>query len=177
MLAVGQAREGGIEVDGASKLLGYTAFEERSGSRYHRPAEHTHTSRGATLQGLMLGALAAEEAGGGGGWQPEREEGAAQQLPLLEDENDEFCHICGLEVGLHSCCQDGWGSRKDWSARGGLAFFCFQGTCASLGRPESSVRGVVRMRVRMRVVGNHGAARELIFSHVYLIYISHLIGD
>jgi hypothetical protein len=31
LLAVGRAREGGIEVAGTSKLLGYTAFEDVSG--------------------------------------------------------------------------------------------------------------------------------------------------
>lgn len=106
LLAVGRAREGGIEVEGANKLLGYTAFEDVAGSRYHRPAEHTHTSTSRTLQGLQL--LAAGDGGGGGGGGGRGRQ--AQQQPeepafeLLEDENDDLCHICGLGGDL-VCCE------------------------------------------------------------------------
>ncbi len=33
VMAIGRAREGGIEVEGKSKLLGYTAFEDVAGGR------------------------------------------------------------------------------------------------------------------------------------------------
>ncbi|KAI3428570.1 hypothetical protein D9Q98_007392 [Chlorella vulgaris] len=99
LLAVGRAREGGIEVEGVSKLLGYTAFEEVSGSRYHRPAEHTHTSSGRSLQSLSL--LAGGSSSGAKGKAAPPPEPAVE---LLEDDNDEFCHICGLGGDL-VCCE------------------------------------------------------------------------
>lgn len=37
LMAIGRAREGGIEVEGKSKLLGYTAFEDVAGRR--QPAQ------------------------------------------------------------------------------------------------------------------------------------------
>eukprot|EP00887_Chlorella_sp_A99_P004963 scaffold4.g4963.t1 len=101
VLAVGRAREGGIEVDGEERLLGYSAFEERSGSTYHRPAQHTHTSRSVTLQGLQALVTAAE---GGGDRPAGREEEAPEAVALLEDENDEFCYLCGLGGDL-LCCE------------------------------------------------------------------------
>ena len=92
VMAVGRAHAEGIEVHGNPKLLGYTAFEATSGSTYHRPAEHTHTSRGVTLQALQLAA-----AGAGVGFGA-RKGGAPEGPPLLEDDNDDLCYLCGLGV-------------------------------------------------------------------------------
>lgn len=64
-----------------------------AGSRYHRPAEHTHTSSGRNLQSLSL--LAGGSSSGAKGKAAPPPEPAVE---LLEDDNDEFCHICGLGV-------------------------------------------------------------------------------
>lgn len=101
LLAVGRAREGGIEVEGKSKLLGFTAFEDVAGSGYHRPALHTHTAAGRNLQELQLAAAGVEAGGGAGVGSRTRQAQQAEQPPpveLLEDENDDLCHICGLGV-------------------------------------------------------------------------------
>ena len=81
-----------------------------AGSRYHRPAEHTHTTSGRTLQALQLLAAGSAEGGGGGGSGAGGSGGRGGKLAapaepaveLLEDENDDLCHICGLGVRLPS---------------------------------------------------------------------------
>ena len=100
LLAIGRAREGGIEVAGQAKLLNYTAFEGISGSKYHRPAEHTHTSTSRTLQGLQLRA-AGDGGGGGGGGRAARKEQPEPEptVELREDENDDLCYNCGQSMG------------------------------------------------------------------------------
>lgn len=104
MLALGRAREGGIEVEGKAKLLGFTAFEAVAGSGYHRPALHTHTLAGRNLQELQMQAAGVEAAGGPGVGSRTRHAQHAEQeaaaVQLLEDENDDLCHICGLPVSL-----------------------------------------------------------------------------
>ncbi|KAL4428317.1 hypothetical protein ABPG75_002406 [Micractinium tetrahymenae] len=105
VMAIGRAREGGIEVEGRNKLLGYTAFEDVAGSKYHRPAEHTHTTASRNLQGLAL--LAAGDGGGGAGGGRSRKEAREPEEPavqLLEDENDDLCHVCALGGDL-VCCE------------------------------------------------------------------------
>ena len=101
VLALGRAREGGIEVEGKAKLLGFTAFEAVAGSGYHRPALHTHTIAGRNLQELQLQAAGVEAGGGPGVGSRTRHAQQAEQeqaVQLLEDDNDELCHICGLGV-------------------------------------------------------------------------------
>ncbi|KAL4423051.1 hypothetical protein ABPG77_002085 [Micractinium sp. CCAP 211/92] len=102
VMAIGRAREGGIEVEGKSKLLGYTAFEDVAGSKYHRPAEHTHTTASRNLQGLAL--LAAGEGGGSAGGRSRKDADEEPAVELLEDENDDLCHVCGLGGDL-MCCE------------------------------------------------------------------------
>lgn len=54
-MAVGQAREKGIQVPGVSALMSGGRFEEHAGSKLHRPNQHTLTSKGISLQvGLSL---------------------------------------------------------------------------------------------------------------------------
>ena len=101
MLLIGRARVGGIEVRGQAGLLTYTQFEAAAGSKYHRPAEHTHCIGSRTLQALQLGNAAA--AGGGGGGGAAAAAAAAARTapdgePLFEEEHDEFCYVCGLGV-------------------------------------------------------------------------------
>ena len=105
VLALGRAREGGIEVEGKAKLLGFTAFEAVAGSGYHRPALHTHTIAGRNLQELQLQAAGVEASGGGPGVggrtrHAQQAEQEAAVVQLLEDDNDDLCHICGLGVSL-----------------------------------------------------------------------------
>ncbi|PSC69844.1 oxidoreductase [Micractinium conductrix] len=102
LMGIGRAREGGVEVDGTSKLLGYGQFEEHAGSKVRRPAEHTHTSSSRTLQGLQL--MIASDGGGSGGGRAQRKAAAEPALDLLEDENDDLCHACGLGGHL-LCCE------------------------------------------------------------------------
>jgi len=70
-----------------------------AGSKYHRPAEHTHSLTGRTLQSLQLsvaaGGTAGSEPAGGG---VVRRTSAGEEL--LEDEHDEFCYVCGLGVSV-----------------------------------------------------------------------------
>lgn len=127
MLLIGRARPGGIEVRGTPGLLNFTAFEAAAGteccawvvrpvqpprsaclcsrhklappaaaagSKYHRPAEHTHAVKGRTLQALQLGAAAGEAAATPASGRRETAEGE----PLLEEEHDDFCYVCGLGV-------------------------------------------------------------------------------
>lgn len=47
---MGHARRGGIEVQGVSKLLGFSAFEAHAGSKLHRPCENTFAPDGHSLQ-------------------------------------------------------------------------------------------------------------------------------
>lgn len=49
-MAVGRAREKGIQVPGLSGLLSAGRFEEHAGSKLHRPNQYTFTSRGKSLQ-------------------------------------------------------------------------------------------------------------------------------
>ena len=67
-----------------------------AGSKYHRPAEHTHAISGKTLQGLQLCMAAAAS-----GAQPEKATQDAGGEPLCQDEHDEFCYVCGLGVGRY----------------------------------------------------------------------------
>ncbi|GAB4814380.1 hypothetical protein N2152v2_001426 [Parachlorella kessleri] len=103
VLLIGRARYGGIEVQGQPGLLNFTAFEAAAGSKYHRPAEHTHSLAGRTLQSLQLsvaagGAAGSEPVGG----EPARRSSAGEEL--LEDEHDEFCYVCGLGGDI-MCCE------------------------------------------------------------------------
>ena len=200
-MGIGRAREGGVEVDGTSKLLGYGQFEEhaggwrflggwggggevvvvvcvgrggsavgpagcfppalplqqcgmrsdgnggapfgnrvvrscsltartpappppfislllrRAGSKVRRPAEHTHTSSSRTLQGLQL--MIASDGGGSGGGRAQRKAAAEPALDLLEDENDDLCHACGLGVSAAWCNADTPGRRDKLSPAGG----------------------------------------------------------
>jgi hypothetical protein len=83
-----------------------------AGSRYHRPAEHTHTTSGRTLQALQLLAAGSAEGGGGSGAGGSGGRGGKLAAPaelaveLLEDENDDLCHICGL--GVRAGCLHTW---------------------------------------------------------------------
>lgn len=67
-----------------------------AGSKYHRPAEHTHTTASRNLQGLAL--LAAGEGGGSAGGRSRKDADEEPAVELLEDENDDLCHVCGLGV-------------------------------------------------------------------------------
>lgn len=108
-------------MQGKAKLLGYTAFEDVSGSGYHRPAEHTHTSTSRNLTGLQQQATGGGDAGGGGG---ARTRGGAAELPpvqLLEDDNDDLCHVCGLGVSGAVDAGSGQGVRQACTAQAGHA--------------------------------------------------------
>lgn len=74
-----------------------------AGSKYHRPAEHTHTTASRNLQGLAL--LAAGEGGGAAGGRSRKDAHEEPAIELLEDENDDLCHICALGVSA-SCSGD-----------------------------------------------------------------------
>ena len=50
VLAIGYARDGGIEVPGKRKLLKYTEFEQHAGSSNHRPCQYTYGQTGRNLQ-------------------------------------------------------------------------------------------------------------------------------
>lgn len=50
LMAVGQARERGIQVPGISGVVSAGKFEEHAGSKLHRPNQHTLTTRGKSLQ-------------------------------------------------------------------------------------------------------------------------------
>jgi hypothetical protein len=66
-----------------------------AGSKYHRPAEHTHSVRSKTLQSLQMGMAAARD-------EEPADDGIKRDAagePLCEDQHDEFCYICGLGVG------------------------------------------------------------------------------
>jgi hypothetical protein len=60
LMAVGRAREGGIEVHGSSKLLGYTAFENLAGGA-DRTAQHPSPAASA-LEGCCPCCLTPEGA-------------------------------------------------------------------------------------------------------------------
>lgn len=57
---MGVAREDGIETEGHSRPLGFSAFEAVSGSTLRRPAANIWTTKGDTLVELMARAAGKE---------------------------------------------------------------------------------------------------------------------
>ena len=50
LIGWGWARPDGVEVEGVSKLLNFSAFEAHCGSKLHRPSEYTFSSTSISLQ-------------------------------------------------------------------------------------------------------------------------------
>ncbi|KAA6429564.1 MAG: hypothetical protein FRX49_00002, partial [Trebouxia sp. A1-2] len=98
LMAVGRARQTGIEVPGLG-ILSAGKFEEHAGSKLHRPNQHTLAPSGKSLQDIMADSF--EDGAGTSLHLPEK---AVPTMPLMDDPNDDFCRVCGYG-GDMLCCE------------------------------------------------------------------------
>lgn len=97
ILLLGKIDEKGITVAGQEErgLVSLTEFEAIAGGRYKRPAENIVLPDGKTLKEMLLKNDKRVDL--------KEKENLAQEL--LQDENDDFCVLCGLGVRfLLDCC-------------------------------------------------------------------------
>ncbi|KAL0045181.1 hypothetical protein WJX82_011267 [Trebouxia sp. C0006] len=99
LMAVGRARQTGIEVPGLG-ILSAGKFEEHAGSKLHRPNQHTLAPSGKSLQDIMADSFE-DGAGTSLHHSPAK---PVPTVPLMDDPNDDFCRVCGYG-GDMLCCE------------------------------------------------------------------------